>query len=450
MRWVRSLSAGRWTALAAALLSLAFCANATALTVEVRDDLPLPDLVVLTAWDAGGEQNDIRAGVVADLGASLKVELVDRAATATAAKGCEGGGAPGVPVLCLIPQPEERDLPIIFELAGGENKLDASTLEFRIGYLGGSEPDTVIAGSGDDDIQPGGGGDVVFGNEGEDRLTAPPKPVGTNRYALGAGYDHVGYLLVKSPLRLLGGQVRTGDGRDSLEGVEQVYGGGGDDVFFAVSPLNPFPPPHYQLLDGLQGDDMIAGGDTGATLVGGEGDDTLVSGTRVRGSVGAPAPVTRLIGEDGDDRYFGADGVDLIREFGIEGRVLAPAGHRDSFSDDLAFGGGGNDLIELGAGTDAARGGGGADQIGLGRGPDLGSGDGGRDLLIGDLGLDRLVGAAGRDRILAAWGSAPGAPRLVDRSDRIDCGGGRDFALVNPWDRDRDCENSKAWARGGR
>jgi Ca2+-binding RTX toxin-like protein len=435
-------------ALATALLSLTCCASASALTVEVRDDLPVPDLVVLEAKDSGSESNDISTRLDGEAGASVRVEIIDRAAAASAGKGCEGGGAPGAPIFCLIPKPEERDLPLLFELGGGDNKLAASGLHMHFGYLGGGEPDTVLAGSGDDDIQPGGGGDLVYGNEGDDRLTAPPMPTGMNRYDLGVGYDHVGYQLVKSPLRLLGGLVYTGNGRDRLEGVEQVYGGRGDDVFFAVSAFNLFPPPHYELLDGLPGDDMMIGGDSGATLVGGPGDDTLVAGARVRGSVGAPAPITRLVGEDGDDSYFGADGVDVIREFGLSGRDLLPPGHRDRSSADIAFGGGGDDLIELGSGVDAARGGSGDDQIALGRGPDLGSGDGGSDLLVGDLGLDRLVGAAGRDRILAAYGSAPGSPRLVDRRDRIDCGRGRDFALVNPWDRRRGCEQARPWHRG--
>lgn len=450
MRRVGSFSPSRWIASAAALLSLSLCSSASALTVEVQDELPLPDLVVLQARDAAGEANDIKAGVVADLGASLKVEIVDRAATATAAKGCEGGGAPGVPVLCLIPQPRESDLPLQLELGAGDNKLDASTLSFRVGYLGGSEPDTVVAGSADDDILPGGGGDLVFGNEGDDRLTSPVTLTGTNRYALGTGYDHVGYQQVKSPLRLAGGLVKGGSGQDQLEGVEQVYGGRGDDVFFASFPLSPVPAPDYEVLDGLPGDDMIVGADTGATLIGEQGDDTLISGTSVRGSVGPPAPVTHLIGEDGDDRYFGADGVDVIREFAYAGKGLAPAGHRDRRSADIAFGDNGNDLIELGSGADKARGGSGNDRIELGRGPDLASGDGGRDLLVGNLGLDRLIGAAGRDRILAAYGSAPGSPRLVDRSDGIDCGRGRDFALVNPWDRRRGCEIARPWTRASR
>jgi len=443
-----SYSSGIWSALAVGLTALAFCSSAAALTVEVRDDYPVPDLVRLEARDSGSEANEISARVVGEAAASLEVEIIDRAAAASAGKGCEGGGLPGAPVVCLIPKPEERDLPVFFELGGGDNKLEASTLSFRLAYLGGTEPDTVVAGSGGDDILPGGGGDVVFGNEGDDRLTAPRTLTGSNRYALGAGYDHVGYLLLKSPLRMLGGIVEAGEGRDQLEGVEQVFGGRGNDVFFAASLLSPVPAPHYELLDGLGGDDMMIGGDSGATLVGEQGDDTLIAGTRVRGSVGAPAPITRLIGEDGDDRYFGADGVDVIREYEFAGRDLAPSGQRDSRSADIAFGGDGDDLIELGSGVDAARGGSGDDKLDLGRGPDLGSGDGGSDLLIGDLGLDRLIGAAGRDRILAAYGSAPGSPRLVDRRDRIDCGSGRDFALVNPWDRRRDCEQARPWHQG--
>jgi Ca2+-binding RTX toxin-like protein len=437
---------GASLAAAGALLALAFPSTASALTVEVEDEFPGGEIARIEAVASTAEPNEVTVRVTGESGGVQEVEIVDRLASTAVREGCRGGGAPGVPVTCQLPKQGPRSLPFSFSLGEGDNSLDASSLDGRVAYLGGMGADVFIGGSGDDEARPGGGGDTVRCNRGDDTVSAPRDPTGSNRYDLGRGFDFITYQLVRGRVEMFGPMVRTGTARDRLKGVESFRGSPRDDVLLAL-PSFTFSFQLYEQIDGTAGDDTIVGGDTGATLIGEDGDDTLIAGGRVLGSVGRPAPITYLVGEHGDDSYFGGDGVDVIREYAFAGGEPAPPDHHEIRSDDRARGAGGNDLIELGAGVDAALGNAGNDRLELGWGADLAGGGAGRDLLDGDLGLDRLSGGPGADRILAAYGSAPGSPRLGDRRDLVVCGAARDFALVNPWDRYRDCERVRPWMR---
>jgi Tol biopolymer transport system component len=73
----------------------------------------------------------------------------------------------------------------------------------------------------------------------------------------------------------------------------------------------------------------------------------------------------------------------------------------------------------------------------------------GRDRICGQGGVDRLVGGPGRDRING--GTAPDIVKSADNSpDRVDCGPGRDRAIVDPLDRVRRCERVRGRDPGKR
>ena len=150
-----------------------------------------------------------------------------------------------------------------------------------------------------------------------------------------------------------------------------------------------------------------------------------------------------LVGTDGDDALAGTGGPDVI--FGLGG-------------DDLLSGLGGDDCLQGGAGDDVLTGGGGRDQL-KGRagsdrlrgqnGRDRLRGQGGRDRLAGGGGRDRLAGGAGEDRLKGGTGkdvlkgnSAADELKAADGTrDRVNCGGGRDKAIVDPKDKvSRSCE----------
>ena len=90
----------------------------------------------------------------------------------------------------------------------------------------------------------------------------------------------------------------------------------------------------------------------------------------------------------------------------------------------------GNDLLYGRKGDDHLIGGAGDDRLEGGRGTDILSGGAGADRLNGGIGGDELHGGAGRDRLTIVDGTR----------DTLDCGDGRDTAIVDSHDRTRGCE----------
>jgi Ca2+-binding RTX toxin-like protein len=104
-----------------------------------------------------------------------------------------------------------------------------------------------------------------------------------------------------------------------------------------------------------------------------------------------------LEGEDGNDTLYGQAGNDLLYGRARSDRLLGEAG------DDLLEGARGNDRL---------------------------SGGSGDDQLNGGLGTDKLSGGPGNDRLTS-----------IDlERDTLDCGSGRDTAIVDSRDRTRGCE----------
>jgi Ca2+-binding RTX toxin-like protein len=108
-------------------------------------------------------------------------------------------------------------------------------------------------------------------------------------------------------------------------------------------------------------------GVNGITLDGGDGDDSLVLGARVRGSL--------LLGGGGNDTLIGAGG------------------------DDNLQGGAGRDRLYGGGGADRLSGGGSNDFLDAGSAGDRLYGDAGNDILLGGLGSDHLTGGSGADTL---------------------------------------------------
>ncbi|MEA2446183.1 MAG: hypothetical protein QOJ12_3475, partial [Thermoleophilales bacterium] len=123
-------------------------------------------------------------------------------------------------------------------------------------------------------------------------------------------------------------------------------------------------------------------------------------------------------------------------------RLLAtPAGDR-------VDGLGGNDALYGFDGDDCVAGREGSDRLYGGRGDDVLRGDDGNDLLYGQEGDDTLIGGAGNDGLKGGDGTnryfgRSGADRIYARNgvaETVDCGSGRDVAVVDPNDTVRGCE----------
>jgi Ca2+-binding RTX toxin-like protein len=266
--------------------------------------------------------------------------------------------------------------------------------------IGGSGDDTLVGAAVEDDVLRGGpGGDTLQGGTGDDTLDGDAGNDNLN----GQGGEDSASFFGAPPVNanLLTGQS-SGDGTDTLTGLENADGGSHGDTLIGDAAAN--------VLAGRGGGDVLSGGAEDDDLVGGDGADTA-------SYAGAPVPVTanlRLGTASGE-------GADSLR--GLENLFGGPAGDSLAGNDgsNLVVGNGGNDSI-LGydgdddlrgsAGDDGIEGNGGADTIAGGEGRDTQSGVSGADVFVegeqrGANGSDVIVGGSGSD-LLTYGGRARG------------------------------------------
>ncbi|MFN7305277.1 MAG: beta strand repeat-containing protein, partial [Alphaproteobacteria bacterium] len=148
--------------------------------------------------------------------------------------------------------------------------------------LGGTDTlvgiEYIRGGSGNDTIIGDGGDNLVRGNSGSDSLDGD------------AGFDIADYSNNTSgqaiSVNLTAGRANDGlGGTDTLSGIENVWGGAGNDTIIGGDGADS--------LWGNSGDDTLVGGNGADTLDGGSGNDTITGG-------------------DGSDRIFGGTGSDSI------------------------------------------------------------------------------------------------------------------------------------------
>ncbi len=180
-----------------------------------------------------------------------------------------------------------------------------------------------------------------------------------------------------------------------------------------------------------------------AVTVNGTNGPEALFGTTGDDTIDAKGGADIVFGLSGDDRIEGGRGGDTIHADGA-----CPARAKDPAACDQ-LGGSGNDTIEGNAGDDnigGARGndkisgGGGLDNIQAGSGKDTINAGDGNDTVAGEGGADRITGGAGTDDLIAGAGNDTVYAR-DSRRDRVDCGTGRDTAVVNSNDKvARNCE----------
>jgi Ca2+-binding RTX toxin-like protein len=247
-------------------------------------------------------------------------------------------------------------------------------------FSGGSVNETFYGGGGNDIIYGGSGNDIIHGGEGNDRLYGGP---GNDQVFGEGGNDDV----------------------DGGEGNDLVDGGSGDDrLEFSI---------------GAAGDDPGLGADT---YVGGPGTDSLwfdnhaggmtisINGVADDGTPGegdnVGSDIEEINGSPGNDVFIGSAG---------------PDGFSGGLGNDEIHGGGGDDHLNGGGGDDKLYGEAGNDKIEGGSGADLVDGGPGVDELYGDIAGCSIFCSFDSDTILARDGEA----------DRVDCGGGADYAQVD-------------------
>jgi Ca2+-binding RTX toxin-like protein len=200
---------------------------------------------------------------------------------------------------------------------------------------GGSGNDLVDALAGDDVVHAGDGNDGLMGGAGNDLLDG------------GAGLDFVTYYWSAAGVQVnLAAGTATGEGNDTLVGVEHVVGSGQADVIVGDAADND--------LWGDFGNDNIAGGGGDDYISSGVGDDTLDGGAGfdIADYGDAAAVVVNLATGVASEGVNGTD--TLLNIEAVYGSWYndAIAGNA---ANNLFLGAPGNDAIDGGAGIDVAR-----------------------------------------------------------------------------------------------
>ncbi|MFN3235370.1 MAG: beta strand repeat-containing protein, partial [Gammaproteobacteria bacterium] len=305
---------------------------------------------------------------------------------------------------------------VTVDLAVGAGVGDGSdTLDSIENIIGSDHDDTLAGDSGDNEIDGGGGTDIVD-------------------YSSASG----GVIIN------LNNGTATGDGNDTLTSIENVFGSRNADDITGTTGVN--------IIDGGEGDDTIDGGSGNDTIVGGSGNDNINGGDGVdtvdysssgavnvnlgSGSASGDGADTlwnieniigsanddTLAGDSGDNDIDGGDGTDTIDyslaagpvNVDLENGEASGDGDDDlsnieniigSANSDILTGDSNNNVIAGGLGDDTITGGGGTDtadysasssavSVNLADGEATGEGN---DVLSG---ITNIIGSANNDTFL--------------------------------------------------
>jgi Ca2+-binding RTX toxin-like protein len=171
-------------------------------------------------------------------------------------------------------QGEGSDVLIGMENGFGGSGNDTLTGDAKANRLdGGVGNDTINGGDGDDSLAGGGGNDSLIGGNGIDTANFSQATQGIS-------------------LNLSLGTAQ-GEGSDVLVGMENGFGGSGNDTLTGDAKANR--------LDGGVGNDSLNGGLGSDSLLGGAGSDTLTG--CLQGSLGGLGEVDSLTGGEGVDWF---------------------------------------------------------------------------------------------------------------------------------------------------
>jgi Ca2+-binding RTX toxin-like protein len=218
---------------------------------------------------------------------------------------------------------------------------------------GGEGNDTIWGGTGNDQLLGGEGNDSLSGFAGNDTLDAGPgddvlegkdAPSGPSSIARGAGSDLVnggdGVDVVRYDLRATRVTASLDDVRndgeagenDLLLGIENIDGGGADDVLSGNAGPNAIQGDlGNDTISGLGGNDLLNGGSGDDAVNGGDGEDAVNGGPDNDAVDGGP----------GADQLHGDAVCSLITCGGGNDVVQA----RDGFLDQISCGAGGDRVV---------------------------------------------------------------------------------------------------------
>ncbi|HYE43945.1 MAG TPA: hypothetical protein VEA15_11175, partial [Caulobacteraceae bacterium] len=244
-------------------------------------------------------------------------------------------------------------------------------------FTGSASGDGADGGAGSDSLMGAGGDDVLSGGDGNDRLVGG---AGNDALDGGAGTDQADYRNATAGVTVsLAAGTATGEGSDTLSGVENVQGSAHADSLTGEAGANS--------LNGHGGADTLNGAEGNDILVGGAGADVLNGGAGLDYasyiSATAGVGINLLSGTHTGDAA--GDTFTSVERFRLSAQT-------DSFQGNAltnyAYGAEGNDALRGGAGFDRLYGEEGADQL---------FGEADNDVLIGGAGADAIDGGGGKD-----------------------------------------------------
>jgi Ca2+-binding RTX toxin-like protein len=322
---------------------------------------------------------------------------------------------------------------------------------------GGPGADRLAGGAGNDILAGGPGDDTVEGGPGDDTLEGGP---GDDELDGGAGEDTASYRSASSPVLadLAGATASDGQGgADEVSAIDNLTGGPGNDELSGDGSTNVLEGgPGDDVLAGRGGDDFLRGGPGSdqadhadaagavqADLAAGSSEDGDGGTDRLGGieNLGGGPDDDELRGDDRSNVLVGGDGADLLFGGGGDDALDGALG------DDTLVGGPGRDRLNGNAGRDLIRFDGAAGSVEVDlparRVLDDGSGaedtilavedvtgTGGADVLRGDDRDNRLIGGRGDDRLFGSGGEDRLGGGRGD--DRLDGGPGVDVCRGGP------------------
>lgn len=272
------------------------------------------------------------------------------------------------------------------------------------GYRGA---DILRGGAGHDTLAGNEGADKLYGGDGDDYLLGGP---GDDLIDGGAGHDWAAYedatAGVVVDLTQTSPQDTGGGGKDTLVGIENLYGSAFNDRLFGDAGDNYlYGGAGDDDLSGGAGDDHLSGGPGANYFFGGAGFDTVDYAWSDKGVViDIKTVAPPLGGRAGRDMFFDVEAVmgsahnDDVTGNTAENYLFGDAG------DDILRGVGGHDTLDGGEGDDTLHA---SETVGE---------DGIGDVLVGGKGTDTLHGGAGADTFVFAPGDTTWSASQTDAS----------------------------------
>ncbi len=279
--------------------------------------------------------------------------------------------------------------------ATGEGQDTLMNMEDAVGSVG---DDVLLGTSGSNELNGNDGDDTVDARAGDDEIEGSE---GNDTFDGGEGNDYLEFNLAAAGVTVdLGAGTATGQGTDSVAGIENLIGSLFDDQLIGSNVRN--------LIDGAFGEDVLDGGGADDELLGDRGNDVLRGGEgddRLDGGLGddethGDGGDDLLLSTPGNDAHDGGADTDLL-DFSLEPvgiRVDLAAGTAVASGEDTVTG------VEDILGTpfaDRIEGDDKANRIDAGKEIDQIDGRGGDDVLFGgsDRNRDFLSGGEGNDTV---------------------------------------------------